>query len=350
MLGWLRIIARSTGRHSLLHASQHFEAMLDRERSRADRSGAIFSVLALRLRPEHRQGGALHVVSQVLANRLRATDLTGFMSDGRIGILSPDTNIDGTRELAESLRQTLAANDIPLDYEIFTYPSDAFPGPPSFDSAGNAEEGEPESLGPIMCQQLPLWKRAFDILAASAGLIVLSPLFGVAALLIKWSSTGPVFFTQPRAGLGGKPFVLYKFRTMCVDAEIQKAELMHQNEQDGPAFKITHDPRITSIGRLLRKSCVDELPQLLNVLKGDMTIVGPRPLPCNESDRVEGWQRRRLDVTPGLTCTWQAGARRVTFADWARLDIRYARDRSLAKDIKLVWKTFLKVVLFRASS
>lgn len=352
VLGWLRIIGRSRRDINLLHDPEHFESMLDRERSRADRSGTSFSLITIRLSPRDRNEATYRVLSRILSERLRATDLTGFMSDGRIGVLLSDTQIVGAYELRDSLRLALEEKDVAFEDEVSSYPTGDLPRPEieSRDTAIDSEQAEAKPLEPILCQRLPLWKRSLDLGAATVGLIVLLPVLLTTAILVKLTSRGSVFFAQQRAGLGGKPFVIYKFRTMCDDAEDRKAALMTKNEQDGPAFKITHDPRITPIGRILRKSCIDELPQLLNVLKGDMTIVGPRPLPCNESDQVEGWQRRRLDVTPGLTCTWQAGARRVTFAEWARLDIRYSKKRTLRNDIKLMWKTLLKVVFFRASS
>jgi lipopolysaccharide/colanic/teichoic acid biosynthesis glycosyltransferase len=130
-----------------------------------------------------------------------------------------------------------------------------------------------------------------------------------------------------------------------------KEQLRALSQQDGPAFKIKNDPRITLAGRYLRKTCIDELPQLWNVVIGDMTLVGPRPLPCDEADACENWERRRLDVTPGLTCIWQVRSGRscIPFSEWMRMDLRYIRGRSPAQDLKLLWKTFVAVVLHRAS-
>src|SRR5207249_3744451 len=150
------------------------------------------------------------------------------------------------------------------------------------------------------------------------------PLFVVIALAIKSSSRGPILFKQQRSGRGGKPFTMYKFRSMGVDAEARKLELLELNEQDGPAFKLKNDPRVTRLGRILRTTSLDELPQLWNVVKGEMSLVGPRPLPCAESDASEPWHRQRLDVTPGLTCIWQVkGRSSVSFADWVRMDVQY---------------------------
>jgi lipopolysaccharide/colanic/teichoic acid biosynthesis glycosyltransferase len=137
---------------------------------------------------------------------------------------------------------------------------------------------------------------------------------------------------------------------MIVDAEAKKKELKQRNEQDGPAFKIKDDPRVTRVGKLLRKSSIDELPQLWNVLRGDMTLVGPRPLPVSESEACEGWQRRRLDVTPGLTCIWQVkGRSRVSFAEWVRMDVAYIRRRTLFNDLRIIAQTIPAVLLRRGA-
>lgn len=202
-----------------------------------------------------------------------------------------------------------------------------------------------QPLESLFVRPLPVWKRAIDIVGASCGLLILSPLFLMVAAAIKLTSPGPVFFSQMRSGRGNRPFPMFKFRSMVVDAEARKQELMEQNEQDGPAFKMENDPRITPIGHLIRRTSIDELPQLWNVLRGDMSIVGPRPLPCSETDGCSPWQRRRLDVTPGLTCIWQVQDRRtkIPFAEWARMDIRYIKSRTLRHDMELVLRTFRSI-------
>jgi lipopolysaccharide/colanic/teichoic acid biosynthesis glycosyltransferase len=195
--------------------------------------------------------------------------------------------------------------------------------------------------------EMPIWKRVLDILGASAGLILLSPLFALVALIVKLTSPGPIFYSQMRSGHGGKPFRMYKFRSMVVDADAKKQELMAINEQDGPAFKLRNDPRVTKIGRFLRKTSIDELPQLWNVLMGDMTLVGPRAMYCPEMDACTRWQRRRLDVHQGITCIWQVrGRSSVPFDEWMRMDIQYVRARSLLRDLWLLIKT-IPAVLFR---
>lgn len=213
-------------------------------------------------------------------------------------------------------------------------------------SGGESQPTVVHSLDTLLHRPLPWWKRVLDIAGASVGLVLSAPILGVAAAAIKLTSPGPVMFTQQRAGLGGRPFTIYKLRTMCVDAEAKKKELARLNEQDGPAFKIKHDPRVTRVGAFLRKSSIDELPQLWNVLKGDMTLVGPRPLPINESEACQGWQRRRLDVTPGLTCIWQVkGRSQVSFADWVRMDMSYIRRRTLFNDLRILLQTVPAVLM-----
>jgi lipopolysaccharide/colanic/teichoic acid biosynthesis glycosyltransferase len=187
-----------------------------------------------------------------------------------------------------------------------------------------------------------------DISGALIGLAFALPFILMAAMVIKLTSKGPVFFRQLRTGQYGNVFAMYKLRTMVVDAEELKGKLQLLNERDGPAFKMTNDPRVTRLGFVLRKTGLDELPQLWNVLVGDMAIVGPRPLPCNEDAKCKVWQRRRLDTKPGLTCIWQISkSRKISFSDWMRMDLRYADKRTMAGDVSLMFKTVLAVLLGR---
>ena len=184
-------------------------------------------------------------------------------------------------------------------------------------------------------------KRLFDIVAASLVLAMLLPLFVLIAAMIKVSSRGPVFFRQERVGLRGRQFHMLKFRSMVVNAEELKALLKERNERTGPVFKIRNDPRITRIGRFLRKYSLDELPQLINVLRGEMSVVGPRPPVPSEVAQYEPWQLRRLAVFPGLTCIWQSCADRhqISFERWMYLDMQYIDHWSLARDFALICKT-----------
>lgn len=183
-------------------------------------------------------------------------------------------------------------------------------------------------------------KRIIDLVCSLIGIIALSPVFLIVGIIIKLDSKGSAIFSQKRVGKGGKEFKMYKFRSMVVNAEELKEKLLHQNEMSGPMFKMKDDPRITKIGRFIRKTSIDELPQLINVIKGDMSLVGPRPSLPKEVAKFEPWMMRRLDVKPGLTCYWQvSGRNNIDFDDWMRLDIKYVQDRSIKLDIKLIFKT-----------
>jgi exopolysaccharide biosynthesis polyprenyl glycosylphosphotransferase len=194
--------------------------------------------------------------------------------------------------------------------------------------------------------QWTVFKRVFDVICSFLGLLVLLPFFALMAIVIKCTSPGPVFFRQTRCGLNGRRFVLYKFRTMVIDAEERLKELMAQNEMSGPAFKMDNDPRLTPVGRFLRRYSLDEFPQLWNVLKGDMSLVGPRPPLDREVVQYENWHRRRLSMRPGLTCLWQvSGRNQITkFDDWMRLDLKYIENWSFGLDLKILLKT-IPVVL-----
>ncbi|MCU7207409.1 sugar transferase [Turicibacter sp. GALT-G1] len=184
-------------------------------------------------------------------------------------------------------------------------------------------------------------KRLMDIVGASVGLLLASPIMLIVAILIKLEDPkGPIFFSQVRNGAYPKTFKMYKFRSMYIDAEERLQELMHLNEQSGPAFKMKHDPRITKIGKFIRKTSLDELPQLFNVLKGEMSLVGPRPAIPREVEQYTAYQKQRLFVKPGLTCIWQvSGRNNIGFEEWVELDIEYIKTRNLWLDIKLILLT-----------
>lgn len=189
-------------------------------------------------------------------------------------------------------------------------------------------------------------KRFFDITLSLIALILLSPLFLIAAIAIRLDSKGPVFYSQPRAGLHGNPFTMFKFRSMCSDADDRLKDLEKYNEKDGPVFKMSDDPRVTRVGRFLRKKSIDELPQLINILKGDMSIVGPRPPLLNEVEQYTPYQMQRLNVKQGLTCYWQISGRSdLSFDEWVSLDMKYINECSLWTDLKIILKT-VPAVLF----
>ncbi len=189
-------------------------------------------------------------------------------------------------------------------------------------------------------------KRLMDFSGALAMLALLSPFLALVGLLIRLTSRGPAVFRQDRSGMNGRVFTLYKFRTMTLGAEKQRSGLEAQNEMQGPVFKIKDDPRVTGLGKWLRKSSIDELPQLWNILKGDMSLVGPRPLPVYEVEKFERWQRRRMAMRPGITCLWQImGRNRVTdFSEWMKLDLEYVDRWSLGLDLKILLRTIPAVL------
>lgn len=189
-------------------------------------------------------------------------------------------------------------------------------------------------------------KRLVDVLGSLAGLLVLIPIYLIVAILIKLEDPqGPILFKQQRVGKDGKTFSMFKFRSMVSNAEELKKTLMEQNEVSGPVFKIKYDPRVTKVGKFIRKTSIDELPQLFNVLRGDMSLVGPRPPLPDEVEQYTSYEKQRISVTPGLTCYWQVyGRSNVEFAEWVELDLQYIRQRNILLDMKLIFKTVL--VLF----
>jgi exopolysaccharide biosynthesis polyprenyl glycosylphosphotransferase len=220
------------------------------------------------------------------------------------------------------------------------------------------QHAEFEGLPIISLHSAPLFswrteaKRLFDLIGASILLLVLWPLLLIAAIAIKLDSAGPIFFIQERVGFSKRRFRMIKFRTMEVDAEAKLKDIEHLNEKSGPIFKIRKDPRITRVGRWLRKLSIDELPQLVNVLLGDMSIVGPRPLSVRDAIRMElAWQKRRFSVKPGLTCLWQVSGRsNLSFEQWMQLDLEYIDHWSLVLDASILLRTIPAILLARGAS
>jgi len=183
-------------------------------------------------------------------------------------------------------------------------------------------------------------KTIIDIIGALCGIILLSPVMLVVAILIKIDSKGPVFFAQQRVGKDGREFMMYKFRSMCLDAEFFLDKLKDRNEMSGPMFKIKEDPRVTKVGKFIRKTSIDELPQLFNILKGEMSLVGPRPSLPKEVAGFTPFQKQRLVAKPGLTCYWQIRGRSdVNFEEWMQMDVKYIEERNTWIDLSLIFKT-----------
>jgi lipopolysaccharide/colanic/teichoic acid biosynthesis glycosyltransferase len=344
---------------------REFRQSIARERARSDRTGDRFCLLAVAPAATAPIPDFYLELSVALRQRLRLTDEAGWLDQHRVGIVLPATSPRGAWKLAADVCQKLNADHEPT-CRVYCYPaevsqldrsiSDRHRGdesPVNFESVTQRSEhfDEPaDALEFLFVKALPTWKRMTDIAGAMLGLVVALPVFLMVAVLIKLGSPGPVFFRQLRTGRGGVPFLMYKFRSMVLDAEDRKHELISHNEQDGPAFKIAADPRVTRLGRFLRNSSLDELPQLWNVLRGEMSLVGPRPLPCDESNSCLDWQRRRLEVTPGLTGIWQVHGRgEVTFNEWIRMDLEYVRRCSFWQDMKILLATVPAVVQRRGA-
>ncbi len=384
----------STGAPAGLYSAPQFHAALEREQARAERNGHQVALVLIRTNDhDHEvQGGPCLV--DVLRGRLRIMDEGGWFDRSRLGVLMPYTSREGARHLIEDLCRLMEGRLSPADCEIYTYPRDWFSGDAEHEleeAAVAAEEyasepvgshversvavvsparrtrtrrsgpdGRPARerssdalaceylLGPAQAADLSLAQRTLDVAGSLLGLLVLSPLFFVVALLIKGVSPGPIFFKQVRIGRGGRPFLLWKFRTMAANADTaihegHMAELIRSANGEAcakPMKKLNDDPRVIPLGWILRGTCIDELPQLINVLRGEMSLVGPRPPIPYEVREYLPWQTRRLDTTPGLTGLWQvSGKGRLTFDEMVRLDIRYVRTKSVWQTAAILCRT-----------
>ncbi len=348
-------------------SESEFEWFLERERCLADRGTRIFTLLVLRRSRGVRSG--LERLSQQLRRRVRSTDVVSALADDRLGVLLPDTGSVGARVLARWASDAARSAGLEIDRKVYVYPraprsqSQLLPGPgrrivrridrridrqvDRTDTDGPGAE-IPEDLWPDLTRSSPPWKRAMDVLLSAAALIVLLPVFAAVAIAIRLDSPGPVIFTQQRAGRGGRPFAFYKFRSMFVDAEQRKANLQFLNEKVGPIFKIRKDPRITRVGKVLRHWSLDELPQLWNVLRGDFSLVGPRPPTLDEVERYERWHLRRLDVAGGITGIWQVSGRSEV-GYWMRMDMQYVAQRGPWLDLRLLLRSVPAVLSGRGA-
>ncbi|MGC8723924.1 MAG: sugar transferase [Acidobacteriota bacterium] len=254
-----------------------------------------------------------------------------------------------TQDLAELEELFLICEDLGLDTLVA---ANLFPHLSAAVQMERLEELPLLRYTTVPHDQLALFlKRSLDVCVSALGLLLLAPILGLVAIAIKATSPGTIFFVQERMGLNGRRFKCFKFRTMVQGAENLKDHLEHMNEVDGPVFKIRQDPRVTPVGRLLRKSSLDELPQLWNVLKGDMSLVGPRPPIPSEVEKYQRWQRRRLSMRPGITCLWQISGRSdLDFDTWMRLDLQYIDHWSLMLDFVILLKTVPAVLSARGAA
>ena len=337
--------------------SNDFLKHLDREKRRSERSKAALSLVLYRV---DETGGVNEKHAdrflEVLHSAKRETDILGHVGDRLLAVLCPDTDAQGTKGFLLKIEDR--AGKLPFDAVAATYPDHLF------ESFANGTRTQP-ALQPFLvadangkgCDGYAL-KRGLDIVGALVALCALMPLMLVVAAAIALSSRGPVIFRQTRLGRGGVPFTFYKFRSMVVnvDDRIHRefvASLIKGGPAEGAAtegtpapYKLQSDPRVTRIGRFIRKTSIDELPQFFNVLKGDMSLVGPRPPIPYEAAHYQSWHLRRiLTIKPGITGLWQVeGRSKVTFNEMVRMDLRYIRDCSPALDLKILLKTVLVVV------
>lgn len=374
-----------------IHSVGGFRNILSNEQDRAGRSQEEFSLVVFSMNgtgPGSTQFGHL---AEAVIGRIRSTDEVGWLDNQRLGVVLPYTSAAGARRLAADVCRACSATGVVPDQTIYAYPSkwfsndsgtrhqsrsgDISPGSGAADTPDGYASGKDISgraLDLTACshsmqtrlnhwtqartrrlfckRRLPVWKRAMDIVVASAGLVLLSPLIILISLIIKSMSPGPVFFKQKRAGYMGKPFTMWKFRTMKVNSDPSDhkqyvTKLINGAAENGEAFgkpmtKLDDDPRIIPFGKVLRKTCLDELPQLVNVLLGKMTLVGPRPGIDYEVEVYSTWHYRRLHAVPGVTGLWQVnGKNRLTFNQMVRLDIKYLRERSFWLDVSILLKT-----------
>jgi lipopolysaccharide/colanic/teichoic acid biosynthesis glycosyltransferase len=347
-----------------------FRRIIDRERNRANRTGEVFALVVFVL-PENRENQEiLKLLSDALSQRIRAIDAVGWLDSQHVGTLLPETNSVGACHFAEKICHEILLVQTPPKFEIVTYPSERLTDPEQIKPHLSPEKSENKHIWKnlsgtlqfnrssrnvdyVFCLTRTALKRGFDIIGSSVFLLLFSPLFLVLSVIIKVVSPGPIFYKQRRIGYAGEPFTFLKFRTMTFGADShdhqEHLSQLIKSETSGdcadvPMVKLDHDPQIIPCGNLLRKSCLDELPQLINVLRGEMSLVGPRPPIPYEVKEYLTWHRGRFDAIPGMTGLWQvSGKNKLSFRDMVRLDIRYSRERSLWLDIKILFRTPLAI-------
>ncbi len=361
-----------------IESVERFQKAIERERFRSDRNGFPFSLLTFEVIDGEGQVLVEAEFIKRLTKRVRATDIVGWFDERHLAVLLPETSEEGAQALATDIDKRLVQTGKVPPCRIYTYPdrllahlgvtatgNGASRGANGVDGgqsvhtavvdggdhivANNRCDCIVHGLGSFFNVRIPWWKRTMDVVLSSVGLLLTAPIMAVLALLIKGVSPGPVLFKQERVGYGGKVFNLYKFRTMHtgVDNSEHRKYMSRLIEGDVPMAKLDggRDPRIIPCGRFIRKSCLDELPQLFNVLKGDMSLIGPRPCLPYEAEKFLRWHARRFDVVPGITGWWQVnGKNKTTFKEMIRYDIEYSNKLSVWMDIKILVKTIPAVL------
>ena len=393
---------------SLLLTTTEFNREVARERIRATRRSIPFCIVTIQLLGRKQLRTRRRTLARLLHRNLRLTDHKAALDRDRFAVLLVDTPEMGGRAVLDRLGGLCDSQRIEVELSLRVHDSEGFnpeddsefpsgnesrrvddPQMPDWYRVDPGESNGASSLAVGLIEMPPVGtqeravastdrrssssqsggvcvsseelliarplvarvvKRSVDLVGASVGLLVASPVLLAASAAVKFTSPGPVLFTQTREGMAGRPFTIYKIRTMIVGAEGQQAELRKESHRDGPAFKIKRDPRVTRVGHFLRRTCIDELPQLINVLRGEMSLVGPRPLPWHESRACNQWHRRRLDVPPGMTCHWQVNKSAAeSFDDWMRMDLQYVDRHGLWKDLRLIARTLIVPLTGRGS-
>ena len=362
-----------------IYSAAEFRRTLKREMARVERSEMMFSLVVFNTNSQNNQ--KLLNLIHLLMNRIRITDMIGWLNDHDVAVFLPETPYEGAAKFAEDISFAISESQSPFHYRVYTYPVNdkrnrdgelrslvdfglaknntvffrisSNGGHNGFkksnvrsDHESNVHQLVPAAneLKGIFHYSIPLWKRMTDIVGSLIAVVLFSPAFLIVSAYIKMVSRGPVLFKQERVGLKGKKFILWKFRTMEVNADVNthKNHMVDILKNDAPMKKLDliDDARIIPFGKILRQSCLDELPQLLNVLKGEMSLVGPRPCLAYEAEEFELWHKRRFDVLPGMTGYWQVnGKNKTTFKEMMRLDIDYVKNNSLMCDLKILLKT-----------
>ncbi len=331
-----------------------FRIILERERSRTDRNGHELALIIFDLSEEN---NAKFIVTLIRAMKLRArtVDRFGWYSDGLIGAVLPNTTRKGGMKFAHDIcKKVMKKKSSPPDFKVYSYPTKWLPTKSQLIKEKlRSRKQKPiefiDGVDPVFVKKMPVWKRILDVFVSLIVLLFTSPIFIFVPLIIKIVSPGPVFFKQDRVGYGGRIFTFLKFRTMKVNTDTTTHEnyLNELIKTEKPMIKLDkgNDPRIIPFGTFFRKSCIDELPQLFNVLKGEMSLIGPRPCLTYEAREYLKWHKYRFDIKPGMSGLWQvSGKNRLSFKEMIRLDIKYAKKFSIWMDLSILFLTVPAVI------
>lgn len=330
---------------------EEFRSLITYERTRSDRNGSIFSIVVLD--SSKTESKYVKDIFGIISKCARSIDCIGWFEHNCLAILLPDTGRKGAVVFRNKLLSELAVKNKNLATDIYTYPESWLSNCYESKNILDCEDGNKKFIEQMFVHKLPLWKRLTDIIVSTLIIVTVFPILFLTALYIKLVSPGPIFFSQKRIGYKGKPFTFWKFRTMKFDNN-QSFHGKHAQsfikDGDVPMEKLdTIDPRIFFGGKVLRKSCIDELPQLWNVLKGDMSLVGPRPCIPYEAEEYLRWHTHRFDTVPGLSGLWQvSGKNKLTFKQMIRLDITYCNNMSFWGDLIIILRTpfaILKMIM-----